>query len=138
MTTDATAAIDRRRPVARLLRALLPAAVVVACAFALRRFAIEPAAIAHACDPSPWSGACAARSALILTFVDQEIGWIALAAGVVATLLRSRRVASLALACGGAGLVLYSYEPAAVGALLGLLVLARAHAQAPSTAISAA
>jgi hypothetical protein len=114
------------------------AAVVGVVAFALRTFAIEPAWIAHACDPAPWHGACAARTALLRSFVHQEIGWAAFAAGVFATVLRGPRAATAALALGAAGLVLYSYEPAAVGALLGLLVLVRASAQAPSTAISEA
>ena len=120
------------------LRGLALAALVALAALALRRLAIEPAAIAHACDPVPWQGACAARSALLRTFAHQELGWAAFASGAVATLLRSSRLAHLALAAGGAGLVLYSPEPAAVGALLGLLVLARASAQPPSTTISAA
>jgi hypothetical protein len=120
------------------VRGLALAAVVAFAAFALRALAIEPAAIAHACDPAPWQGACAARTALLRTFVHQEIGWLAFAAGAVATVLRASRLATVALAVGAAGLVLYSYEPAAVGALLGLLVLVRASAQPPSTAISAA
>jgi hypothetical protein len=124
-----------RRPV---LRGLVLAAVIGAIAFALRTFAIEPASIAHACDPAPWHGTCAARTALMRSFVHQEIGWAALVVGVLATVLRGRRTAAAALGLGAAGLVLYSYEPAAVGALLGLLVLVRASADAPSTAISAA
>jgi hypothetical protein len=129
----------RNRPSASpIVRGVAIALVVVVAAYALRLLAIEPAAIAHACDPAPWAGACAPRSLLLRSFVNQEIGWVSFAAGVLATALRGRRLATFALAAGGAGLVLYSYEPAAVGALLGLLVLARASAQAPSTAISAA
>jgi hypothetical protein len=120
------------------VRGLAIAVVVGLVAWALRAFAIEPAAIAHACDPAPWQGACAARTALLRTFVHQEIGWLAFAAGAVATVLRAPPAATVALAAGAAGLVLYSYEPAAVGALLGLLVLVRASARAPSVAISAA
>ncbi|RPH45966.1 MAG: hypothetical protein EHM87_04270 [Burkholderiales bacterium] len=97
---------------------------------------MEPAAIAHACDPAPWSGACALRSAVILGFVNQEVGWFALAAGVLAMLLRGGRLAVLAVCAGLAGLVLYSYEPSAIGLLLGVLVLARSRAPPASTAIS--
>jgi len=118
--------------------AVAGAAAVLVVTLLLRHFVIEPAAIAHACDPVPWQGACAARSTLILTFVNQEVGWLALAAGVVATLVRGVRLARLALWAGCAGLVLYSYEPAAVGGLLGLLVLVRAAAAPASTPISAA
>ncbi len=120
------------------VRGLALAAGVALVAHALRVFAIEPAGIAHVCDPAPWQGGCAARTMLLRTFVHQEIGWFAFAAGAAATALRSSRLAAVALAVGGAGLVLYSAEPAAVGALLGLLVLARTSAQPPSTAISAA
>jgi hypothetical protein len=127
-----------RLPAPSVARGLAIAVAAGLVAWALRAFAIEPAAIAHACDPAPWQGACAARTVLLRTFVNQEIGWLAFAAGVVATALRAPRAARVALALGAAGLVLYSYEPAAVGALLGLLVLVRASASAPSAAISAA
>jgi hypothetical protein len=118
---------------------LAPALVVLLVALLARYWMIEPAEIAFACEPTPWSGACAIRSLLIRTFVNQEIGWIALVAGLVATLARARRIAALALACGCAGLVLYSFEPAAVGALLALLVLVRGHAaQSANNPIAAA
>jgi hypothetical protein len=103
----------------------LAALLALAVATALRRWLIEPPAIAHLCDPAPWAGWCAPRMLLIRSFLDQQIGWLALAAGVAATVMRHRGVAQVALIAGCAGLVLYSYEPAAVGGLLGALVLAR-------------
>lgn len=114
------------------------ALAVLTVTLAIRHMAIEPAAIAHACDPAPWAGACSLRSAVIRLFVNQEVGWFALAVGVLATVLRGRRLAALAIAAGTAGLVLYSYEPSAVGVLLGALVLARESAQPASTSISPA
>ena len=60
-----------------------------------------------------------------MTFRFEEIGWAALAIGVLATFLRRAWLGQLALALGLAGLVLYSYEPAVIGALLGALVLFR-------------
>ena len=63
------------------LRVAVLALGVLAAALAARHVAIEPAAIAHACDPAPWSGACALRSAVILGFVNQALGWFALACG---------------------------------------------------------
>lgn len=104
----------------------VPALVATLFAMAVRHWVIEPAAIAHACDPAPWQGWCAARTAIIRTFVHQEIGWFALGAGVAAALLRRRWLGQLALVSGCVGLVWYSYEPSAVGGLLGALVLARA------------
>jgi hypothetical protein len=121
-----------------LVALVAPAIAVLLLALAARHLLIEPASIAFACDPAPWRGGCAIRTLIIRSFVNQEVGWVAFGAGVVATLLRSRRIASLALALGCAGLVLYSYEPAAVGTLLALLVLVRGHAAQPaSTAIVA-
>ena len=108
----------------RLLPFALPL-LALAVAFALRVFAIEPSHIGHACDPAPWSGWCAARTAVIMAFRFQEIGWAALACGIAATFLRRAWLGQVALALGLAGLVLYSYEPAVIGALLGALVLFR-------------
>jgi hypothetical protein len=116
--------------------AIALAAAAGAAAYAARHGAIEPAAIAHACDPDPWRGACAARTLLIHLIAGSWFGWIAVLAGGWATLSRSRRWAALALAAGAAGLVLYAPEPAAVGGLLGALVLARGQAKAASTSIS--
>ena len=119
-------------------RVVVTALAVFAVTLAVRHLAIEPAAIAHACDPAPWTGGCALRSAVIRIFVNQEVGWFTLAVGVLATLLRRRWLAALAIAAGTAGLVLYSFEPSAVGALLGALVLARASALPASTSSSPA
>lgn len=103
----------------------IPPLLVLAAAVALRIFAIEPSHIGHACDPDPWSGWCGARTALIMAFRFQEIGWVALVLGILATFLRRVWLGQLALSLGCAGLVLYSYEPAVFGALLGALVIFR-------------
>ena len=122
------------------LRWFVPPLLALVAAIALRVFVIEPSQIGHACDLDPWSGWCAARTALIMTFRFEEIGWAALAFGVLATFLRRPWLGQLALALGLAGLVLYSYEPAVIGALLGALVLfrprprQRIRAESPATA----
>jgi hypothetical protein len=116
---------------------LAVALLVLAAALVLRHVVIEPTAIAHACQAGPWSGGCALRSLVILTFANREVAWIALGCGVLATALRSPVLAAAALAGGAWGLVLYSYEPAAVAALLGLLVAVRA-AHAPASTSSTA
>jgi hypothetical protein len=107
------------------LRPFVVPLLALAAAIALRLLVIEPSHIGHACDPAPWSGWCAARTALVMSFRFQEIGWAALVVGIVATFVRRRWLGQLALALGFAGLVLYSYEPAVVGALLGTLVIVR-------------
>ncbi len=112
-----------------LARAGWPALAALIVAELLRHLAVEPAAIAHACDPAPWSGWCAARSALVLSFATQGIGWAALAAGAYATWRRDARWAQAALVLGSAGLVLYSFEPSVLGALLGAMVLVRSGAR---------
>ncbi len=113
------------RALPAVLRQAAPFGIAVAAALLLRHLVVEPAPIAHACDPAPWAGACALRTLVILAFVTQGIGWAALAAGLAATVTRVPLLAHAALALGGAGLVLYSFAPSAFGALLGLLVLAR-------------
>lgn len=110
---------------AELARAAWPAALAMLLAALLRYFVVEPEAIAHACQPDPWSGLCAARSLLIQSFLGQRIGWAALLVALAALILRRRGVARLALALAGVGLVLYSPEPAAAAAVASLLVLAR-------------
>ncbi len=119
----ATQAFVRALPA--VLRQAAPFGVAVALALIVRHGVIEPAPIAHACDPGPWAGACALRTLVLFAFVRQGIGWIALVAGVMATVLRRRWLAQTALVAGGAGLVLYSFALSAIGSLLGLLVLAR-------------
>lgn len=117
-----------------LIRFLFPAALALLLAWLARAYVVEPEAIAHACDPTPWAGACAARSLVIRSFSTGGLGWVALAAGGLALALRHPAVAGLAwaarwrrfaattgLAAGAAGLVLYCFEPSAVGALLAAL-----------------
>lgn len=74
-------------------------------------------------------GWCSAKWVLIQSFVDQRLGWVSLGAGVLAFASRGRTMALIGWFTGIAGLVLYSFDPAAVGAVLSLLVLARLHAQ---------
>lgn len=114
-----------RQAAPSLLRNAAPALVALTLALLARYLVVEPATIAHACDPRPWSGLCTMRTLLIAAFSTQGLGWAALAAGVVATLLRSRRLAQVALFFGASGLVLYSFGLSAAGALLGMLVLVR-------------
>jgi hypothetical protein len=111
---------------------LLPALIALALAWLARRYAVEPEAIAHACHATPWEGACAARSVLIQAFATQGLGWLSLAAGALALASRHPaiaaraarlrvRAAQVGLAAGAAGLVLYCFEPSAVGVLLAAL-----------------
>lgn len=117
-----------RQPGLRVRRAIavvLPTALALAAALVVRHWVVEPAALAHFCDPQPWQSWCAARTALIMGFVHQRIGWLALVLGILAFATSRRSLGQLALVTGALGLVLYSYEPSAIGALLGALALVR-------------
>lgn len=74
-------------------------------------------------------GLCLAKWLLVQTFMQQRLGWLSLALGLAAFVLRRSPLAWGGWISGLAGLVLYSFDYAAVGALLSLLVLARAGAQ---------
>lgn len=111
----------------RAVWACWPMALALVLALLLRHWVVEPANIAHFCDPQPWEGWCAGRTLVISSFVHQRIGWLALGAGLFAFATGRPGPARLALAAGAAGLVLYSYEPSAIGALLGGLVLVRSN-----------
>lgn len=136
---DALAASPVVRALPGVLRRAAPFGLAVAVALLVRHLVIEPAPIAHACDPAPWSGACALRTLVLLAFLRQGLGWAALGVGLLATVVRSARLAQAALVLGGAGLVLYSFAPSAFASLLGMLVLVRecgAPAQASANSAS--
>ncbi|MFT3801407.1 MAG: hypothetical protein QM766_09335 [Burkholderiaceae bacterium] len=104
---------------------VLTLALSVAVALALRHFAIEPPAIGHACDVARWQGWCAARTTLLMTFQHQQLGWIALVLGVLALWTRRAAIGHAGLVFGCLGIVLYSYDTAALGLLASLLALCR-------------
>lgn len=108
-----------------LAPALAIAAVAVALAAAARFGLVEPPAMAAACDPAPWDGACTLRTLLVGAFHQARLGWAAVALALLATITRRRDVAGLALAAGCAGAVLYSADASVPAALLAALVYAR-------------
>jgi hypothetical protein len=124
---------------ARRFRLLVPAAIGLALALAIRYLMVEPTTWGFACQPAPWSGGCIVRTLLMKSFMQGQWGWVALMVGIVAVVARSPWIASAATAIGIAALVLYGYEPAAAGTLLGLLVIARrGKAATARTSIAAA
>ena len=99
-------------------------ALVLALAFAVRRWVVEPEALSFACQAGgPWW--CPMRTVLIAAFHHGALGGASLVTGLVAFATRRAWVASLAVSLGFAGLILYNYELGAVGVLLGTLRLAR-------------
>lgn len=108
-----------------LLFWLLPA-IAIGGIFAWGRFAlVEPAPMIAACEGSAMQGICFWRQIIVEVFVHQRVGWMAVAAGLLSTVLRWSWLASVAVAAGVVALLLYTAELGAIGLLLGLLVLFR-------------
>jgi hypothetical protein len=101
---------------------LLLALCVLLPALALRYGVIEAGRLPAACPPAG-ALACVFRDVLVWTFLGSKIGWLALLAGASAFVSGSRVLGWAGWLCGLYGSVLYSYDPAVPGALLGLLVL---------------
>ncbi|MCC4114681.1 hypothetical protein LLG90_04865 [Aromatoleum toluclasticum] len=120
----------RRGAVARLFRV---SSIVLVAVLLLRYAVLEASVFPADCKPlladGP-EGMCLAKWALVQLFMQQRLGWVSLVLGVLAFVSRRRPVAWGGWLCGVAGLVLYSFDYAAVGAMLSLLVLARDGTQA--------
>jgi hypothetical protein len=146
MTAAGNLPFVTRLALRRLLTPIFLAVIVAALAAYARRYYIEPETIAFACEANPSQGWCTARSLLIQTFAQGGLGWASLAAAALATgalaaaapavppafasaSLLAVLAAYAAWLLGVAGLILYCYEFAAVGALTGALVLLRTLSQ---------
>ncbi len=104
-------------------------AAVLAVALGVRYGLLESGFLPADCGGSLAEGVdgwCGVKWAVVQSFVHQRLGWASLAFGIAAFLLRRRELAWSGWLTGVAGLVLYSFDMSAVGALLSLLVLARA------------
>lgn len=85
---------------------------------------IEPEGFALACvGATDWH--CTLRDVIVMTFNRQQLGYVAVAAALLALFPSLRPLAWLGWAAGLAGLVLYSWDFAAPGAVLSLLVLVK-------------
>jgi hypothetical protein len=103
---------------------LLAGVVLAAIALWFRHGLLEAGVLPRDCTQADVpAAACVFKDALVQTFLHQRLGWVSLAAGVLAFVLSCGRLAWVGWLTGVAGLVLYSYDPAAVGGLLALLVL---------------
>lgn len=105
-------------------------AVVLAIALWLRYGLFEAGVFPTSCGISladGLQGMCLAKWALLQTFAQERLGWLSLLAGLAAFALRVKPLAWAGWFAGIAGLVLYSYNFAAVGLLLSLLVIVRAY-----------
>jgi apolipoprotein N-acyltransferase len=123
---------------ALMMIAICGTALVLAAA--ARHGLIEPADLTARCDRSGHDGWCRLRTWIIQAFVNERIGWTALALAGLATVTARRSVAGVALFLACAGMILYTTELSAPAALLALLVFVRVvpdgQAAAPAKASS--
>ncbi len=107
---------------------IVATAAVLALALWLRYGLLEAGALPRDCGGSiaeGLGGLCGVKWALVQSFMQQRLGWVSLVCALLAFATGGRMAAWAAWLSGIAGLVLYSFEPAAVGLMLALLVLAR-------------
>jgi|GEM_PF-322085 len=105
---------------------LLSALLMLVAAYSVRYGLLENGFLPRDCSVPEVQGAlCTFKTALVQSFLHQRMGWFSLACGALAFALGCRRIAWVGWLSGLAGLAFYSYDPAAVGALLSLLVLVR-------------
>jgi len=105
-------------------RLILSGLATLGIALSVRYGLVEPQGMATACALAADAG-CAMRETAIAIFTHQRLGYLALAAALLALMLQSRPLAWTGWVAGIAGLVLYCFEPSAPAVLLALLVLAR-------------
>ncbi len=107
------------------LSVVMICATALAFAAAARHGLVEPADVTAHCDGGGQEAWCSVRAWTIQVFVNQRIGWVALALALLATVTAWRSVAAAALFAACAGLILYTTELCAPAALLALLVFVR-------------
>jgi hypothetical protein len=111
----------------------------LALAHLARHGLVEPPHLTATCDAAPWQGVlCSLRTLTVQAFVQQRLGVAALAVALLATTMRWRWAAWLALATGSAALVLYATGLGASAVLLAALVCARPGPPGPARGRGAA
>ena len=96
---------------------IVSAIVVLGAAFAVRHGLLESGVLPRDCSlAEAHRGLCVFKTVLVESFLQQRVGWFSLACGLCAFALGCRRLAWAGWLSGLAGLVFYSYDPAAVGA----------------------
>lgn len=112
----------------RVVILMLVASVLAAIMQAIRLLLIEPDAMAEVCAVNTQQWQCQLRMFAIQGFVRHWYGPASLLAVVLSWLSGVRSIAWLAVLAGMAGVVLYDFEVAAFGLMLGSLLLVREHA----------
>lgn len=107
----------------RVLKVLLFAAALTAAMQAIRLLLIEPEDMAQACVLNAAQWQCRVRDLAIQGFARHLYGPISMAAALLGWLGGIRVFAVLAMVAGMAGAVLYDFDVAGLGLLLGTLLL---------------
>jgi hypothetical protein len=101
------------------------AAAALGYGFAMRYWVIEDSSIGVACGAGRATWICASRHTAIALFAPEVFGGVALGAALLNLLRPSVVFWAIALAAGGAGIVLYNTALAALAAAVLILSLAR-------------
>lgn len=113
------------RPAAVLpdARLVLAALLVAALALALRYGFMQSDALLNLCAADVQDWRCIVRGMGPHLFMEERLGWAALALAGTAVVLRLRALAAAAVLTGIAGMVLYAADQAAIAFLAGLWCL---------------
>jgi len=107
--------------------AVVAIAVVAGLTLVARYTLIEPMAFVAACERQQAPQAlCLLREGLVILFVKNILGMASTVFGVWSTITRTRALAVAAIALGAMSVILFRFDAAFIGIVLGLLVLARA------------
>ncbi|GAA0600153.1 hypothetical protein [Caenispirillum bisanense] len=109
----------------QLMKVAAAVAAVLAVALLARFLMVEPRGASLMCASEQAAWWCPLRSALVPVFQWYVFGIVSVVAGLVGLVFGGRAWGVAALCAGAAGLVLYNAEPAAVGFVLGLIVVTR-------------
>jgi hypothetical protein len=107
-------------------------AAVLLAALGIRYGMLESGLLPTDCGGSLAEGVagwCGVKWLVVQSFIQQRLGWVSFACGLVAFVSGRRAAAWAGWLTGLGGLVLYNFDLAAIGALLALLVLVRDGAQ---------
>lgn len=99
---------------------------MLALSFWTRSQLIEQNELGFFCDGGGQTVTCKIRWLIVQSFNHFGLGYFGLFLGLLAVVTRSGFIGLLACLVSMAGLVLYNWDPAGVGFLLGVLTLARA------------
>ncbi len=99
---------------------------MLALAFWIRNQLIEQDELGFFCDGGGMTLTCKIRWLIVQSFNHFGLGYFGLFLGLLAAVTRSGFIALLASLVSMSGLVLYNWDFAGVGFLLGVLTLARA------------